>query len=185
MKLDQLLLGQIPEAIYFALFMIFTKQLKEKRIFFTFLMVLEYVLLKLIFPFNIWFHVTYTFTTYITLKLLYREKSQITDIFIFSISGISLLSISALCGALYANGILPYTFCLIINRVCLFTLLLTLRNKLKYIQNLYKTLWNRNDRLKKRKMKSTTFRSINVFAFNLIFYIINIGMLYAIYFNLK
>ena len=32
MKLDQLLLGQIPEAIYFALFMIFTKQLKEKRI---------------------------------------------------------------------------------------------------------------------------------------------------------
>ena len=32
MKLDQLLLGQIPEAIYFVLFMMLVKNIKEKRI---------------------------------------------------------------------------------------------------------------------------------------------------------
>ena len=32
MDLMELFLGQIPEAIYFALFMIFTKNLKEKRL---------------------------------------------------------------------------------------------------------------------------------------------------------
>ena len=38
MELDQLLLGQIPEAIYFALFMILVKNIKEKRILFIILM---------------------------------------------------------------------------------------------------------------------------------------------------
>lgn len=95
MKLDQLLLGQIPEAIYFALFMILVKNIKEKRVLFTILMILEYVVLKLAFPFNMWFQVTYTFMTYIILKILYKEKSQIIDIFTFSIGSIILILISA------------------------------------------------------------------------------------------
>ena len=49
----ELLLGQIPEAIYFALFMIFTKELKTKRILYTILMVIEYVLLKFFIEYNI------------------------------------------------------------------------------------------------------------------------------------
>ena len=46
MDYAELLLGQIPEAIHFALFMIFTKQLKEKRVLFVLLMIIEYLLLK-------------------------------------------------------------------------------------------------------------------------------------------
>ena len=46
MDLLELMLGQIPEAIYFALFIILTKELKEKRILFIILMIIEYILLK-------------------------------------------------------------------------------------------------------------------------------------------
>ena len=88
----EILLGRIPEAIYFALFMIFTKQLKEKRILYITLMVIEYLLLKYFIEYNIWFQIAYTIIQYILLKILYKEKAQITDIFTFTIaSGILIL----------------------------------------------------------------------------------------------
>ena len=54
----ELLLGQIPEAIYFALFMIFTKELKSKRILYIVLMVTEYLLLKHLIVYKISFNAT-------------------------------------------------------------------------------------------------------------------------------
>lgn len=170
MKLDQLLLGQIPEAIYFALFMILVKNIKEKRILFTVLMILEYVLLKLAFPFNMWFQVTYTFMTYIILKLLYREKSQITDIFTFGISSIILMIISIVVCLLFRDNIIVIV---VLSRLLMFGVLFIFRHRLNKIQNLYKLLWNRNDKQSK-KIKSTTFRAINVVVFNLMFFVINI-----------
>ena len=179
-----MILGQIPEAIYFALFMIFTKRLTTKRIAFTVLMIIEYMLLTQLIHYNIYFQMAYTASTYILLKLLYKEKAQITDIFTFTIGSVFLIGISALCGALYINNIWPYIPCLMLNRICIFITLFLLRKKLHIIQGFYKKLWNRNDKVKK-KLKSVTFRSINVVILNLIFYIINIGMVYALYYNSK
>lgn len=178
MELGQLLLGQIPEAIYFALFMILVKNIKEKRVLFTILMILEYVLLKLAFSFNMWFQVTYTFMTYIILKLLYREKSQITDIFTFGISSIILMAISIVVCLPFRNNIVVIV---ILSRLLMFGFLFVFRCKLNKIQNLYKSLWNRNDKQPK-KIKSTTFRAINVVVFNLMFFVINICLLYALLF---
>ena len=177
MKLDQLLLGQIPEAIYFALFMILVKNIKEKRVLFTILMILEYVLLKLAFPFNMWFQVTYTFMTYIILKILYKEKSQIIDIFTLSIGSIILILISAGVSILF-----DYNMILVVlsSRILMLMFLFIFRHKLNKIQNLYKLLWNRND--KPKRIKTTTFRAINTVVFNLLFFIINFGMLYALLF---
>ena len=42
----QLFLWQIPEAIYLALFIVFTKKLDKHRILFTVITVIEYLLLK-------------------------------------------------------------------------------------------------------------------------------------------
>ena len=53
MNLAELFLGQIPEAVYFALFLIFTKNLKEKRVLFIILMIGEYLLLKSFIHFDI------------------------------------------------------------------------------------------------------------------------------------
>ena len=90
----ELLLGQIPEAIFFALFMIYAKGIKEKRILFIILMIIEYLLLKYSFQFDWIFQIGYMITTFLTLKILYREKSQITDVFILLISYIYIIIIS-------------------------------------------------------------------------------------------
>lgn len=88
MSILEIILGQIPEAIFFSLFMIYAKGLKEKRILFTILMVAEYLLLKHFISFNVWFQILYTFITFIILKILYEEKAQVTDIFTFTIASI-------------------------------------------------------------------------------------------------
>lgn len=175
----EMLLGQIPEALYFALFMLFTKQLKEKRVLYILLMIAEYIILKQFFKFTMYFQISYTLLTYVVLKILYKEKSQVTDIFTFSIASIILIIISAIISLLFRHNIVV---AIIISRIIMFMFLLVFKDKLFNIQKLYKHLWNRNDKVKKR-MKSTTFRVINTVVFNLMFYIINTGMLYALLFK--
>ena len=167
------LLGQIPEAIYFALFMIFTKNLKEKRLLFILLMIAEELLLINIFPNSIWFNVLYTALMYVILKVLYKEKAQIIDIFTFMISSLILLAIntiSYLSIYMITNNFILYV---IIDRILLALFLLITHKKLNKIQNLYKKFWNRDDKVPKR-MKTTTFRCINIIIFNIMFYLANI-----------
>ena len=178
----EILLGQIPEAIFFALFMIYAKRLKEKRVLFIALMILEYLLLKCFIHFNVYFQIAYTIITFITLKVLYKEKSQITDIFTFAIASLFLILSCSILSMFNIFNVFNYTICVIINRIFIFTILYLFKNKLYNIQKLYKRMWNKNDK-RKAKMKSVTFRGLNLVIFNIIFYIINLGMIFAIYFN--
>ena len=134
----ELLLGQIPEAVYFSLFMIFTKQLKEKRLLFTIIMILEYVLIQRVIHFNIWLHIIYTIFVYLILKLLYKDKAQVTDIFTFTISSILLILIDIPLYFGIAMITDKYIIFVIIERIAMFTTLFLLKNKLPKIQSLYK-----------------------------------------------
>ena len=178
----ELFLGQIPEAIFFSLFMIYTKQLKSKRWLYILLMIAEYVLLIQIFPFNVWFQILYTFMSYIILKLLYKEKSQIIDIFTFSIASIILIITSAIMYLISFYTYYNTYLCLILHKSLLFIFIFAVRNKLYNIQKLCKKVWNRNFN-KKHKIKTTTFRAINIVVFNIMFFIINFGMLLVIFFK--
>lgn len=169
-----ILLGQIPEAVFFALFMIFAKNIKEKRILFISLMCIEYVLIMAVFQYNWLFHILYTIMTFLTLKLLYKEKAQVTDIFILMVSYIIVITTSILCVILFRDTVAAA----IVNRIIIFLLLIVCNKKLNKIQNVYKKYWNRNDTAK--KIKTTTFRSLNLVIFNLLFYIINLGMTIAL-----
>lgn len=175
----EILIGQIPEAIYFSLFMIFAKNLKSKRILFTALMVAEYLLLKQFINFNIWFQIIYTFMTFVILKVLYKEKAQVTDIFTFAIGSVVLMIISIVSYFIVWKTVNIYYVALALNRILIILFLILTYNKLYKIQNLYKRFWNRNDKIKK-KMKSTTFRALNLVIFNIMFYIINICMIFII-----
>ena len=178
----EMLLGQIPEALYFSLFMIFTKQLKEKRIAFILLMTLEYLIIQKLIHFNIWLQIIYTLFVFVILKLLYKEKTQITDIFTFTIASMFLIIVDIpiyFIGRIFTSN---YFIIFVFERIVVFTTLFLLKNKLPKIQNMYKKLWNRNDK-EKKKIKSTTFRCINIIVFNLSFYLLNIAMLYCIYRN--
>ena len=176
MNLLELFLGQIPEAIFFALFMVFAKALQKKRILFTVIMTIEYVLLLNIFPYNWYFHISFMIITFLTLKVLYKEKSQITDVFILLIAYIVLMITSAVCFVICQGNAM---IAAILNRVLIFGLLFCFRNKLYKIQKIYKKFWNRSNEPK--AIKSTTFRSINIVIFNIMFVIFNVGMIYALY----
>lgn len=179
MKLLELLLGQIPEAMYFALFMIFTKQLKEKRILFVLLMIIEYLLLKSFIKYDIWFQIFFTIITYIILKILYKNKAQITDIFTFSIASFVLILISTISYFIIWKTINIYMVSVILNRTLMAIFFIFTHRQLPKIQAIYKKFWNRDDK-KKNKIKATTFRALNVVIFNILFYIINIGMLFTL-----
>lgn len=173
----EILLGQIPEAIYFALFMIFTKRLDKKRGLFITLMVTEYVLLLNVLPFSTWSHILYFVVSYIILKILYKEKSQITDIFTLGIASLIMICVNIPIYFIFYNN---YMLAVILDRVLLLTLLFIGKTNLYKIQNIYKLLWNRNDSIHKR-IKSTTFRCVNLVTFNIMFYIINTFMLYCLF----
>jgi hypothetical protein len=179
----QLFLGQIPEAVYFALFLIFTKKLKTHRLIFCIIVLIEYLLLVNLFPFNLWFHVGLTIMVYLSLKVLYKERAQVTDIFTLGVASILLITVSMINYILFCNVLnVNFVTSAITQKILLFIILLLLKPKLYNIQKLYKRLWNRNDKVPK-KMKTTTFRAINVVIFNMTFYLINIGMLIAIIHN--
>ena len=177
MDLSELFLGQIPEAIYFALFLILTKKIKEKRLIFTLLMILKYLLLKQFTVFNMWFQMSYLAMTFLTLKVVYKEKAQVTDIFTFGIASIILIAISFISFMLFRPNMIVGS---IVNRILLFVFLLLFRKKLPKIQSVYKLQWNRNDKTRK-KVKSITFRAVNLIIFNIMFYIINLGMTYMLF----
>lgn len=178
MDLLQLFLGQIPEAIFFALFMIYTKQLKEKRVLFVFLMVLEYLLLINVLIYNSWFQILYTFLTFVTLKVLYKEKAQITDIFTFTIASIVLVTISIVSYFIIWKTINVFIASVILNRLLMILFFILMYRQLPKLQTIYKKFWNKNNK-KNNKIKATTFRALNVVIFNIIFYIINLCMLFT------
>lgn len=146
----QLLLGQIPEAIYFALFIILTKSYKNKRILFIVLSIIEYILLLNLFPYSTWSHILYFALMYVMMKMLYKEKCQITDIFTLGIASIVL---TLICGISYfiiwktINNTIVFV---ILTRILLILFIILTRNKLHYIQDMYNKLWSRNNKIKKK-----------------------------------
>ena len=86
----EILLGQVPEAIYFALFMILVRQLKTNRVWFIGLMILEYVILWNFIPYTIWTYVLYFILTYCIMKLFYND-TNITSIFTLGIASLLLV----------------------------------------------------------------------------------------------
>lgn len=176
MDLLEIFLGQIPEAIFLALFMIFAKALRKKRVLFTSIVIVEYLILMELFPYSWYFHIGLMITIFLVLKVIYREQSQITDVFILLIAYIILVITSALCFMICQNEVIIAT---ILNRVIIFGFLFGYNYKLNKIQKIYKKFWNRDD--KPKAIKSTTFRSINIVIFNIMFVILNAGMIYALY----
>lgn len=167
-------LVQVPEPVYFSLFLIIGKNIKEKRLLLTGIMIVQYLLLMHIFPYNIWFQIIYTFMSFVNLKVLYKEKAQVTDIFLFTAASILLILISAFCyGAFYAT-IKNYTIALIINRILIFVVLYFSKNKIRSIYKKFCSIWNRHNNPK--KIRSLTLRNISIIIFNLMFWLINLGI---------
>lgn len=178
-ELILLVLEKVLEAIYFSLFLIFGKGIKNKRLLFIGIMIFQYLILKQFIKFNVLFQIIYTFLSFVNLKVLYKDKAQITDIFLFASASLILIVLSIACAVFVPLLGIKYIIMLIINRILMFLVLFLIKNK---IGNLYKKFylkWNRNKN-NTIGIKSLTLRNISVIVFNLMFYIINISLAYII-----
>ena len=175
-----LILEKVLEAIYFSLFLIFGKGIKNKKLLFIGIMVFQYLILTTFIEFNVIFQIIYTFLSFINLKVLYKDKAQITDIFLFAVASIILIIISIMCVALRYLFDTNYITVLIINRILLFGFLFLIKNKINCLYRKYYNNWNRKENGSVVKIRSLTLRNISLIVFNLMFYIINIGLTYII-----
>lgn len=172
--LISILLGLIPETIYFSLFLIYTKNIKEKRIKLFILISICYFLCIIISEYKVIYYIAFMILVYLSLKILYKQQTQIIDIFIF---GISTLYITLISFLIYIpKNITQYFVCLIINRILLFIPFI-FKNKFYLLYKNYALFWNRNDSIK-RPIKSITLRNINLIGINCIIFVINIICLY-------
>lgn len=167
-------LEKVLEAIYFSMFLIMSKNIKNKRLLFIGIMIFEYLMLKHFINYSVYFQLAYTFMSYVNLKVLYKEKTQITDIFLFTVASIILIVISATSYGIVYITIRKYFVALILNRILLFGTLYLIRNIVKNKYKAFCSLWNRHNI--PDTIKSLTLRNISIITFNLMFWLINLGM---------
>lgn len=177
-ELVLLFLEKVCEAIYFSLFLIVGKNIKNKRLLLIAIMIFEYLALKHFIKYNVWFQIIYTFMSFVNLKVLYKDKAQVTDIFLFMIASIIVIILGMLCGIVLFFNINLYGVMLVINRLLMFTIIIIFKNKIYNLYTKMTKFWNRHT--EPHKIKSLTLRNINIIIFNIMFYIINLGMLFCI-----
>ena len=173
-----ILLGMIPEVTFFTLFLIYVKNIKDKKIKLWILMAINYIAFIMIFRHKIICYILFLIFTYIILKILYKQRVQIIDIFVFDVGYIYICFISYICFYVVGNNIIIYFIMLLINRILLFIPFI-FRNKFNSIYKKYCSLWNRNYQ-KKQPIKSITLRNISLISLNIFIFICNIVCLYIL-----
>lgn len=164
-----ILFGLIPEVLYFYLFLIYTKNIKEYRIKLLVFIMLDYLVFILLSEYSVISYFCFTLFLFFILKFLYKNKSNLVDIFFIVYSQIYLSLISYICFKFVKNDFSNYYLMLIINRLLLFIPLI-LKNNIRKFYIKYCAFWNRND-LEKRPIKSITIRNISIVILNIFIYI--------------
>lgn len=170
--LINILLGALPEIIFFSLYLIFIKQLKTKKIVLSIMIFINYMVFIILKRYVVINYIIFSACTYIILKVLYKDQTKVIDIFVFSVAFIYVSLISWLCYFIIPD----YLVAFIINRIVLF-IPLVFRKQLQKMYEFYRCLWERNDEIRK-PIKSITTRNISLFAINLFIFFANIVCLY-------
>lgn len=171
-----LVLGLLPEIIYFVMLTTRIKNIKTKRIKLFLLLATMYILCIMLFRYKLLLYVVFIFIYYLILKILYKKEIQIIDIFFIMYQCLYLTILSFLV-YLYNNDF-QYYICLVVNRILLFVPLIFTK-RLQQIYYKYCLYWNRNDNIKK-PIKSITLRNISILGMNLIIVLIYIISLYIL-----
>lgn len=169
------ILGMLPEVLYFTLILTRTKSIKEKRILLFLLIAISYCLCILVQNFKILFYILLIVLIYISLKLVYKKKVQIIDVFIISTSYLWVAILSILLLVFLNKDNSNYWLLYSLDRLFLFIPLIFS----KQFNKLYKKycgLWNRNDK-ENRPIKSITLRNISLILLNGFIFLLNISII--------
>lgn len=181
--LVSILFGLIPEVLYFTLFITYTKNLKEKRIKLFLLLSISYFLCVLIQQWTIFFYLLSIVLFYIDLKFIYKNKVQIIDVFIISISCFYITFLSFLLIFLVKQDMSNYMYIYLLDKILLF-IPFVFKNKFNKAYKKYCEFWNRND-YRKRPIKSITLRNISLILLNGIILFMNITISNIVNFIIK
>mgnify|MGYP004576665375 CR=1 FL=1 len=173
-----LVLGMLPEVLYFTLFLINTKKIKDKKFKLFIGISIAYIFCIIFNKYKIIYYVAFIFLLYAVLKLIYKEKTQIIDIFVISISSMYLSLVGFLCSLFINNNYTLYFVMMLINR-CLLFLPFIFKNNFFKLYKIYCGLWNRDDS-KKKPIKSLTLRNISLITLNCFIFLLNLGTIYVI-----
>lgn len=163
-----ILLGLIPEGIFFAEFVIGAKKLKNHNrvnlcVLFVGIMVFAGILLS----YSIWYYLVVTILAYLVLKMI-DDTTEFIDLFLLTIPFLLLAVLGYPCygiSLLLPKDLPVNLITLILNRVLMIILLSVLYPKLNKWYNTYKRLWNVRAG---NKIKSITVRNISILICNLI-----------------
>ena len=173
--LISILLGLVPEVLFLTLFLSYTKNLKDKRIMLFLCISISYFISMLIQQYKTIFYVLFIFLLYASLKIVYRKKTQIIDLFVASIPFMWISILSYLCFILLKDDMSNYYTLYIIDRIVLFIPLIFNKHYNKYYK-IYCKMWNRNDN-EKRPIKSITLRNISLILLNSFILMLNIAII--------
>lgn len=169
--LISLLLGMIPDVLYFMSFIIYAKNIKEHKLKLFIMLAIGYILLIMICRYQYIFYIAFVLYIYLIIKWLY--KSQINDLFIIILAFMYLTII----GYIFYVLIHDYTIYYIVDRILLFLPLIVFKNKIRNVYLSYSKMWNRND---KNKIKSLTIRNSALFLMNTTILITFLVLLYIL-----
>lgn len=173
-------LGLIPEVLYFTLFISYTKNIKEKRVKLFLLISVAYFVCMLIQQYQLIYYIIFVLLIYLILKLLYKKKTQIIDVFIIGLSYLWITLLSIILFVLLKNDLSNYYMLYIVDRIFLFLPFL-FKSKFNILYKKYCNLWNRNDK-EKRPIKSITLRNISLILLNSVIFFLNIVIINIINF---
>lgn len=176
LQIVNVILGPVTDIIYFTLFIIYSKNIKEKRL--SLLMCISgiYIMCIMISKYNIFYYLMFYILCFGALKLLYKEKAQLIDIFLILFMSLYVSLISTIAFKFVDADYSNYYMLAIIDKILLFIPLI-FKNKLNIIYKKYYKLWNRNDN-EKRFIKSITLRNISLICLNCFLFISNLMFLY-------
>ena len=152
-----LILGILPDVLYYFIYTKQIKGIKSKNLLFFFLLLVTYMLCIIAVRHQFYLYIIQDILVFIIMKLLY--KSHISDMFLVIFIEFYMILLSTICFMFINN----YYFAFIIYRLLMFLPLL-FSNKLRDMYKKYLSLWNRHDNPK--KIKSITLRNVSLVILN-------------------
>lgn len=172
--LISILFGLIPEVLFLILFVDNIKNFKGKKIKLFMMIGLTYFLCLLIKQYVILYYFLFIIFTYFIFKILYKNETELIDIFIISFATMYLTLVGFVTFLFVDNNLSNYYLMYIVNRFLLFSIFI-FKNKIKNFYSKYYKFWNRNDSIKK-PFKSITIRNVSLVLINVFVFSINIAL---------
>lgn len=178
--LINILLGFIPEILYFWLFIVIVFDIKERRTLLLCFETVIYLLTMIIKPYDIVYYVAFIVLEYLVLHKMYKDKIKIADAFMLVLALIY-IAVAYTIAYAFSNGAYSnYFISLVASKILLFIPFI-FRKQLRKTYLKFRVLWDKPRTLEeKRRLKSITLRVICLvlsFVFTCCLYVLAINII--------